>query len=80
MQLLAEEDKLMQEIAEKGAREAGTPMLSFFTSDEILSLANEAGFKEPKMISTKDMEKYYFTNRTDKLVPATGELILVAKT
>ena len=30
MELLDEEDKPMQEIAEKGARESGTPMLSFF--------------------------------------------------
>jgi hypothetical protein len=30
MELLDEEDKPMQEIAEKGAREAGTPFVSFF--------------------------------------------------
>ena len=39
MELLDEEDKPMQEIAEKGAREAGTPFVSFFTPDEILTLA-----------------------------------------
>ena len=36
--LLNEEDKPLQQIAEKGAREAGTPMVSFFTPNEILSL------------------------------------------
>lgn len=80
IELLEEEDKPMQEIAEKGAREAGTPFVSFFTPNEILDLAREAGFKEAKTISTKDMEQYYFTNRTDHLLPASGEVFLLATT
>ncbi len=80
MELLDEEDKPMQEIAEKGAREAGTPMVSFFKPDEILTLAREAGFKEAKTITTKDMEQYYFTNRADSLLPASGEVFLLATT
>lgn len=43
-------------IAKKGARAAGTPMISFFNQDEILSLAVNTGFKSVKTISTKDME------------------------
>ena len=78
--LLDDEDKPTQEIAEKGALEAGTPMISFFTPHEILALAQEAGFKESKTISTKDMEEYYFTNRKDDLLPASGEVFLVAST
>jgi O-methyltransferase involved in polyketide biosynthesis len=80
IQLLDEEDKPMQEIAEKGAREAGTPFISFFSPGEILALAYEAGFKEAKTISTKDMEEYYFMNRTDNLLPASGEIFLLATT
>lgn len=76
MELLDEEDKPMQEIAEKGAQEAGTPFVSFFTPSEILDLAHEAGFKAAKTISTKDMEQY-FMNRTDDLVPASGETFLI---
>lgn len=78
MELLDEEDKSMQEIAEKGARESGTPMVSFFTPEEILTLANKAGFKEAKTISTKDMEQLFFTNRSDNLLPASGEVFLLA--
>ena len=78
--LLDEEDKPMQEIAEKGARAAGTPMISFFAPNEILDLAGKAGFKEAKTISTKDMEQYYFRNRTDGLLPASGEVFLLATT
>jgi methyltransferase (TIGR00027 family) len=78
IELLDEEDKSMQEIADKGARAAGTPFVSFFSPDEILNLAHEAGFKEAKTISTKDMEQLYFADRTDDLLPASGEVFLVA--
>jgi methyltransferase (TIGR00027 family) len=79
IELLDEEDKLMQQMGEKGAREAGTPFVSFFTPDEILTLADQAGLKEAKTISTKDM-KQYFANRTDDLFPASGEVFLLART
>ena len=80
MVLLDEEDRPMQEIGEKGAREAGTPFVSFFSPDEISALGIEAGFKAIQTISTKDMEQYYFANRTDDLLPASGEVFLLAKT
>lgn len=80
MELMDEEDKPLQQIAEKGAREAGTPFVSFFAPNEMLTLANKAGFKETKTISTKDLEQYYFTNRTDNLLPASGEVFLLATT
>jgi methyltransferase (TIGR00027 family) len=78
--LMDEEDRPLQEIAAKGALAAGTPFVSFFIPNEILELAREAGFKETKIISTKDMEQYYFTNRTDHLLPASGEVFLLATT
>lgn len=75
--LLDEEDKPLMEMSMKGASASGTPMISFFTTDEILSLANEAGFKEIKTVSTKDMEELYFSNRTDNLLPSSGEVFLL---
>ena len=80
MELLDEEDKPLQLIAEKGAREAGTPFVSFFTPNEILALAHDAGFKEATTLSTKDMEQLYFRDRTDHLLPASGEMFLLATT
>lgn len=80
IELLDEEDKPLQLIAEKGAREAGTPFVSFFTPNEILALANEAGFKESKIVSTKDLEQLYFINRNDHLLPSSGEIFLLATT
>ena len=78
IELLDEEDKALMEMSIKGAGEAGTPFVSFFSPDEILELARNAGFKEAKMISTKDMD--YFTNRADHLLPASGEVFLLATT
>lgn len=80
IKLLDDEDKPMQEMAEKGARAAGTPFASFFAPDEILAMANKAGFKEAKTVSTKDMEQSYFKDRTDGLLPASGEVFLLATT
>ena len=80
MELLDEEDKLMQAIAEKGASESGNLMISFFSPDEIFTLAQDAGFKDVKTISTKDMEKNYFKDRTDNLLPTSGEIFLLATT
>jgi methyltransferase (TIGR00027 family) len=80
IELLDEEDKPMQEMAEKGARTAGTPFVSFFTPNEILEMANNAGFKNSSTISTKDMVSFYFSKRTDGLLPASGEVFLVANT
>jgi len=43
-------------------------------------MARNAGFKEVKTISTKDMEELYFKNRSDNLSPASGEIFLLATT
>lgn len=77
---LDEEDQPMQEIANKGAEASGTPFVSFFSVEEIVNLANEIGLKEVQIISTKDMSEKYFKNRTDNLIPASGEFFLIAKT
>lgn len=76
--LLEGEDKKLMEMSIKGAAASGTPMLSFFSPEEVLDLALDKGFSNAKIISTKDMEKIYFTNRIDNLLPANGEMFLVA--
>jgi methyltransferase (TIGR00027 family) len=78
--LLDEEDRPMQEMAEKGAKASGTPFISFFAPDEVLAMAKAAGFKDAKTISTRDMKQYYFKNRNDGLLPASGEVFLIATT
>lgn len=80
VELLDEEDRSLMEMSIKGASAAGTPFVSFFTPEEILQLGKEAGFKDVGSVSTKDMESMYFAGRTDGLVPATGEVFLLATT
>lgn len=80
LEQLDEEDKPMQEIAIKGAAASGTPFVSFFSIEDIVKLAGEIGLKEIQTVSTKDMIEKYFKERTDNLVPASGEFFLVAKT
>lgn len=77
--LLDDQDKPMQEIAEKGARDAGTPFISFFNQNEILTLARNAGLRDAEIVSTSDLQQRYFSKRNDNLLPATGELFLIAK-
>lgn len=78
MDSLDEADKPLQRIAEKGAREAGTPFVSFFTPDEMTALARKSGFEHLELVSTADITNRYFQGRVDGLTPATGENFLVA--
>jgi methyltransferase (TIGR00027 family) len=67
--------------AEKGARAAGTPFLSFFTPAEMLELAREAGFRNVSHVSADGLAQCYFASRSDGLrPPANAEELLVATT
>ena len=66
------------EAAEKGARAAGTPFLSFWTPDEIVALARSAGFRDVRHVSNEVLNERYFDGRTDGLRTARGEELLVA--
>lgn len=65
--------------AERGARAAGTPWLSFFTPGEITDIALEAGF-DVTYIRPADLAARYFSERTDGLRPSSAEHLLVATT
>lgn len=68
------------EAAEKGARAAGTPFVSFYAPDEILALARQAGFRDARHIHAPALNERYFAARTDGLRTARGEELLVATT
>jgi methyltransferase (TIGR00027 family) len=78
LELMDEEDKALQLIAEKGAKAAGTPFISFFTPEQLLKLAHETGLKNIETVSSSNLAQRYFSNRTDHLSPATGEDFLIA--
>jgi methyltransferase (TIGR00027 family) len=69
------------ELAIKGARASGTPFISFFTPEEMLALAREAGFREVRHVSAAGLARRYFADRTDGLRPPdNSEELLVATT
>ncbi len=69
------------ERAVKGAQASGTPFLSFFTPEEMLALAREAGFKDARHVSAAGLAQRYFSGRTDGLRPPNNsEELLVAAT
>jgi methyltransferase (TIGR00027 family) len=63
-----------------GARAAGTPFISFFTPDEMVALAREAGFRDARVVSGVDLAQRYFAGRSDGLRTFSGEEMLVATT
>ncbi|ADY51088.1 transcriptional regulator, MerR family [Pseudopedobacter saltans DSM 12145] len=77
IELMDKEDQPLQEIANKATKEAGTPFISFFSVKEMRDLANEAGFSDFELISTRDLESRYFGNRSDDFKPASGEVFLL---
>jgi methyltransferase (TIGR00027 family) len=69
------------ERAAAGARANGTPFLSFFMPDEILTLARDAGFSKVRHISGAALAERYFAGRADGLCPPdNAEELLVATT
>jgi methyltransferase (TIGR00027 family) len=68
------------EAAERGAKAAGTPFISFYTPDEMLELARQAGFSDVEHVSAPVLNQRYFSGRTDGLQMSKGEELLVATT
>ncbi|MFO0748951.1 MAG: class I SAM-dependent methyltransferase [Myxococcota bacterium] len=69
------------EAAARGARANGTPWVSFFTPEEALALAREAGFSAVEHVSADALTARYFAGRADGLrLPSHSEELLVATT
>jgi O-methyltransferase involved in polyketide biosynthesis len=66
--------------AATGARASGTPFLSFFTPEDMFTLAREAGFREVRHIPGAELAQRYFAGRADYLRNASAEEMLVAET
>lgn len=69
------------EMAARGAEASGTPFISFFTPDEMLTLARQAGFRDVRHISAATLAERYFAGRADGLRPPdNAEELIVART
>ncbi|MGW9432751.1 class I SAM-dependent methyltransferase [Streptomyces decoyicus] len=78
--LVDEADRSGLRASEEGARASGTPFISFYTPQEMLALAHEAGFKDAHHVSGVSLAQRYFADRTDSLRPSSGEDLLLATT
>lgn len=68
-------------MAAKGAAASGTPFVSYFTPDEIITMARDAGFREAHHVSADALAERYFSGRSDGLrPPRNAEELLVAST
>jgi methyltransferase (TIGR00027 family) len=68
------------EAARKGAEAAGTPFVSFYTPEQMMTLARAAGFRSARHVTAAQLNERYFAGRTDRLHAAAGEELLVATT
>lgn len=63
---------------ERHARAAGTPFLSLYGPEQMLSLARHAGFASTAHVSSRALFERYFAERADGLRPSSSEELLVA--
>jgi methyltransferase (TIGR00027 family) len=78
--LLDDADRPGLQASESGARAAGTPFISFYTPQEMLALARDAGFEGAQHVAGTSLAERYFADRSDGLRPSSGEDLLVATT
>jgi methyltransferase (TIGR00027 family) len=79
-ELVDEADRPGLQASQEGARASGTPFISFYTPQEMLTLAREAGFKDARHVPGTSLAERYFADRTDGLRPSSGENLLLATT
>lgn len=79
-ELLDPEDRPVREAVEKAARASGTPFVSFYTPQEMLTAARDAGFADARHVPGTSHTERYFAGRTDGLRPPSGEDLLIATT
>ena len=80
LELVDREDQVGYQMAIKGAQNSGTPFISFFSPEKMLSLAREFGFKKLEHFSTRSLTEKYFSGRPDGMKPSSGEELLIATT
>jgi methyltransferase (TIGR00027 family) len=79
-QLVDDADRAGLEASARGARASGTPFVSFFTPDELVTMARDAGFGAVRHVCSRELAERYFAGRPDGLRPSTGEDLIVATT
>jgi O-methyltransferase involved in polyketide biosynthesis len=68
------------EASARGARGSGTPFVSFYSAEEMVAMAREAGFGTVRHISSRSISDRYFSGRADGLRPSSGEELILTHT
>ncbi len=80
IELVDEPDRPGLEMSARGASNAGTPFISFYSPDEMVTLARDAGFGDVQHVASATIADRYFSGRADGLRPSSGEELIVART
>lgn len=80
LELLDSKERSLMEFVMKKAAEGGTPFLSLFEPEKILSMARSAGFKSASYVSSGELFRLYLSKRTDSLRAGNAEAFLLAET
>jgi methyltransferase (TIGR00027 family) len=78
VELVEPEERFGLEAAQRGAKANGTPFISFFTPDEMVGMARDAGFSRAHVVPPAEIVRRYFAGRSDGLHPGSSEQLLVA--
>lgn len=79
-ELVEPDEQAMHRATDAAARASGTPFVSYYSPDEIVTMARDAGFAGARHVTAGDYTERYFAERTDGLRPFTTEELLVATT
>ena len=79
-ELVAPADQPGREMALRGAERSGTPFISFYSPEEMVTAGRAAGFTDVEHVAGGVIAERYFAGRADGLRPSTGEDLLVATT
>lgn len=78
LDLLESKERSIMEFVMKKAKESGTPFVSLFSPDEIMSMAKQGGFSDVKYVPAKEIFNLYFARRPDGLNAGDAEAFLIA--
>ncbi|MEU6658877.1 class I SAM-dependent methyltransferase [Streptomyces sp. NPDC046821] len=79
-ELVDDGDRRGLRTSKEGAQASGTPFISLYTPQEMLALADEAGFRGTRHVPGASLAERYFADRPDGLRPSSGEDFLLATT
>jgi O-methyltransferase involved in polyketide biosynthesis len=78
--LVEPDEQAMHQATDKAARASGTPFISYYSPQDMVTMAQDAGFSSARCVTAADLADRYFADRTDAVRPASAEELLLATT